>query len=782
MDVARCLGEANLVNGDLIPILSLWWTRGQDKKHLSRIALACCKAIKAVKHRKCDADLSTIAVEILVPLTWPVEIHSQMTVNHHRHTPYLQQVQIQYKRGLLNSHGVVGPLRAAIRIGLPSMAIPRSERTSRDEGILKLVLYLLRNVAIIAPSSHLATEEDEEETSRSATINAFHEQDVFALLLTMCSNMGEDFSFQDVIILEILFHLVKGVDVEKLFMNDAERSAQRKDELGDLLQKEKGLKRQYARNAPTRHGRFGTMIWVKRDDKKVSTLSGQDVLTNTRAALNKMDQTKKWNRPKYGQRKEIESFNNNFNKLVPLTPTATKNLRTFVEEFLDSGFNPLMTHVRKAIEREAERVLDIHTRQFLYVVAWFLRAERVRRRRQYEQRAQCNGRQIEPDSFALVASVLNQETFVFLNRTMQRSLDNKDWHDLTANMRCFTQILLTVQEMAHSPFEEDREIADNIQNRIFYEETTHDRIVSILRGYKDQGFGYLDACTELSHVFIRMLERYSKENVDMQVRSRRRARARKKKREITSDADKNDEDEEMDSEAEEFVDATIVSRERKFDFSRFIAKFCNQKCVDTFVLFTQFYQDLDSEQLKRAHRFFYRIAFKQDMSTLLFRVDIMDLFYRMIKGPNPLDSSNPMYREWEEFVKYLTRKMIKKIEQRPVLVTEMLFSKINATLFYLEYGHEKQTVQSSTKPAAELEVHPRAGTTKEEKLNVVVSALAMDGYDGLVRWLMGVLESAATERSSWEVADEARRSEAPDAHIAPNPIIGMLLFSVVGQC
>src|SRR5690606_7050317 len=156
--------------------------------------------------------------------------------------------------------------------------------------------------------------------------------------------------------------------------------------------------------------------------------------------------------------------------------------------------------------------------------------------------------------------------------------------------------------------------------------------------------------------------------------------------------------------------------------------FCNQKCVDTFVLFTQFYQDLDSEQLKRAHRFFYRIAFKQDMSTLLFRVDIMDLFYRMIKGPNPLDSSNPMYREWEEFVKYLTRKMIKKIEQRPVLVTEMLFSKINATLFYLEYGHEKQTVQSSTKPAAELEVHPRAGTTKEEKLNVVVSALAMDGY------------------------------------------------------
>lgn len=43
MDVARCLGESNLVNGDLIPILTLWWNMGQNSKYMSRIALACCK-------------------------------------------------------------------------------------------------------------------------------------------------------------------------------------------------------------------------------------------------------------------------------------------------------------------------------------------------------------------------------------------------------------------------------------------------------------------------------------------------------------------------------------------------------------------------------------------------------------------------------------------------------------------------------------------------------------------------------------------------------------------
>ena len=41
MDVARCLGEANLVNGDLVPILSLWSVTGQSSKYMSRIALAC---------------------------------------------------------------------------------------------------------------------------------------------------------------------------------------------------------------------------------------------------------------------------------------------------------------------------------------------------------------------------------------------------------------------------------------------------------------------------------------------------------------------------------------------------------------------------------------------------------------------------------------------------------------------------------------------------------------------------------------------------------------------
>ncbi|KAL8912748.1 MAG: hypothetical protein Q9171_002287 [Xanthocarpia ochracea] len=740
LDVARCLAEANLVEGDLLEILAAWPEEATDDKVKSKIALAC--------------------LELLVPLTWPIEKNDmQMTVNHHRHIPYIQLAQTSYKRAVLESQSKT-ILRTAVRIGLPSIAIPMSERTTRDEGIIKLILYLFRNITIISTPG----EGKEGPTSRSATIEAFHHQDVLALILTICSNMGEDFNSQDIVILELLFHLLKGVSPEKLFLDKAQLEKHGSNQLGALLTKEKNMHRSYAKNAPSRHNRFGTMIWVKRDQPgKVSTVSGQDSLKDGQHTLSKMDQSKKWNKPKQRSR-EVEKANDRFDVPVSLTNNANTHLRAFVEEFLDSSFNPLFNHVRRAIEREADRVLEIHTQQFFYLISWFLEAERVRRRKKQEAEKKPKNNKIaetfEADSFALIASVLTQEAFVLLNRFMQDRLDMKAWREVNAGTRCFTQVLLIVHDMAESSLEEDQEIAENIQNRIFYEETTHDRIIGILRGYKDQGFGYLDSCTELSHVFLRMLERYSRENVDLQVRSKRRAR-KKRKHEAgvianEGDADAAANDEDAASEMEDVAEAERVSRERKFDFNRFASKFMTQSCIDTFVAFTKFYHDLNVEQLKRAHRFFYRVAFKQEHSVMLFRVDIFALFNRMIKGPEPLDQTSSVYGEWDELVRQLIKRMVKKMQERPELAVEMLFSKIPSTVFYLEYGYEKQTMSSKPRAPAALEV--RGAMTREEQIGVVVAALYENKLDA-VEWIMKVLSNAASERQSWEAETAARRAE-----------------------
>lgn len=702
----------------------------------------------------------TPQVELLVPLTWPFEIDPvEATLNHHHHGPYIQLAQIGYKRAILQFDRD-RTLQTAVKIALPSMAMGLRERTPRDEGIIRIALYFIRNIAMLSPPSSAPMDIDEAEVSRSATIDTFQEQDIFQVLLSVASSIGEEFVVQDVIILEILFFLLKGIDAEKLFMEEKKLNNKNADELRSLMQKEKAMEAAYARRAPTRHNRFGTMIWVKRDDEKVSTLSGQDVLGKAQTSMQKMDQTKKWNKPKQrGRKAEGEQESEEFDLPVSLTSTARKHIKAFVEEFLDSSFNPLFLHLRKAIERETERVEVRHSRQYFYLVSWFLRAECARRRTMKERAADPKSAEIlnaEDESYGLVAEVMNQETFILLNRFMQKSQDEKAWQDLNAGMKCFTQILLTVQEMSDSALEDDQEIAENILNRIFYEESTHDRVVMILRSYKNQGFGYLDAVTELSHVFLRMLERYSKQNVDMQVRSKRRARKIQKKQDQARGDDGNDEG--PVSETEDIQQAQKTVSERKFDFMRFAAKFVNQSSINTFIAFTKYFNEMEPEQLKRAHRFFHRVAFKMELGVLLCRVDILQLFHKMIKGPGGLDPESAAYKEWDEFARHFFRQVVKKVQERPELVVEMLFSKIPATIFFLEHGYDRELPTRTPRAPAELEVKP--GMELPDQIGVAVGVLVNQQKSDALRWVREVLISATEERKAWEDSEEARKALA----------------------
>lgn len=702
----------------------------------------------------------TLAVELLVPLTWPFEIDPvEATVNHHRHGPYVQLAQIGYKRAILQFDRD-RTLQTAVKVALPSMAIPLRERSPRDEGLIRIALYFIRNIAMLSPPCSVPMDIDEAEVSRSTTIDTFQEQDIFQVILSMSSSIGEDFIAQDVVLLEILFFLLKGIDAEKLFLADKKLNSKNANELKELMQKEKAMLAGYNRTAPTRHNRFGTMIWLKQEDEKVTTVSGQDVLGKAQATLEKMDQTKKWNKPRRpGRKTDLEQEREEFDLPVSLSTTARTHIKAFVEEFLDSSFNPLFQHLRKAIERETERVEMRHSRQFFYLVSWFLRAECARRRTIKDKAADRKSAAVltaEDESYGLIAEVMNQETFILLNRFMQKSQDEKAWQDLNAGMKCFTQILLTVQEMSESGVEDDQEIAENIQNRIFYEESTHDRVVMILRSYKDQGFGYLDAVTELSHVFLRMLERYAKQNVDMQIKSKRRARKIKKKQAQAEGAE--GEDEGHVSETEDLQQAQKTVTERKFDFNRFAAKFVNQSSVNTFVAFTRYYADLDTEQLKRAHRFFHRVAYKMELGVLLCRVDIIHLFNEMMKGRRGLDQESPAYKEWDDFVKHLFRQVIKRVQERPELIVEMLFSKIPQTLYFLEHGHDREVFTRAPRPPAELEVKP--GMEKPEQVGVAVGVLVNQQKSDALHWVRDVLTSAVEERKAWEDAEQARKELA----------------------
>jgi replication fork protection complex subunit Tof1/Swi1 len=150
----------------------------------------------------------------------------------------------------------------------------------------------------------------------------------------------------------------------------------------------------------------------------------------------------------------------------------------------------------------------------------------------------------------------------------------------------------------------------------------------------------------------------------------------------------------------------------------------------------------------------------------MYRVDIIALFYKMIKGPEGLDISHVMYKDWSELVRQFLKKLFKKLDERPELVLELLFSKINATLYYLEYGREKQTATSARAPA-ELEVKPAPGRGIEDKIGIVMAALQQDEKSELVQWAKLVLTKAVEERQGWEGEALARSEEATQGE--PNP-------------
>lgn len=173
-----------------------------------------------------------------------------------------------------------------------------------EDNIIKVVLYLFRNIAMITEPEDFVPDDYQSDISRSSTIDAFHYQDIFSLILTICSGMTEEFRTHDLEILDIVFYLGKGIDVERLFMDTDELVHARNTELQSLISKERALLSSYKRNGPTRHNRFGTMVWLKREDGKPTAAFGQKALKNEQQALEELDSKKQWKKPTKAKKKD----------------------------------------------------------------------------------------------------------------------------------------------------------------------------------------------------------------------------------------------------------------------------------------------------------------------------------------------------------------------------------------------------------------------------------------------------------------------------------------------
>ncbi|KAG4306463.1 hypothetical protein PORY_000451 [Pneumocystis oryctolagi] len=700
-DVRRILADTNFVEGDLCPILAMWDPSNMEDKVKWRLSLAC--------------------VELLVVLTWPLEVDKlNANVESFEQLPHLRLAQSSYKKSLLN-YPKGNILFTAIAVSFPSMSIPISERSERDEGIIRLVLYFIRNIAII-----------DEETTRSETIIAFKKAEILDLIVSIAGSIGNEFVSQDVIILEIIFYLFRGLNPEKLVLPQKYHKNTPLDDLSNLLKSEVDIKRKNSKTAITRHNRFGTLISVVTSDNRRLTVASQKaVLRDSENCLSKIDTAKRWK-----MRKSKISMQDDIDKPVLITYEAIVIISAFINEFLNSSFNSLFLAILQNLEREEARISQENHIHFLYCIGYFMHFLRLR------ICSKGSDDSLDCEDYGLVASMLEQRALIMVYKLMREAFDlKKMWKELHAGMECFKQILLIINCMTTSS-EEYQEIANNMQNNIYYEEYNLDLIISVT-----QSFGFLNTCTELVHILLKMLEKYSNTKTHMYVRVRQRQSKKTETDLHQSDIFESDNE---DSQGK----AKLVLKEKPFEFFKFEKKFVNDRCIDTFRTFLGYYKELTPEQIKRVITFFHRIFVKQKAEIYMFRLDICELLNRMINDDVNFSKRNPSRHEVEKFVKFYMKRLTCVISQSPALYIELLFHKMHDTIYYLQHGHDDVQITKPLRLSARFEVKP--GMNFEQQVSVVVGVLLDENKSDELDWLKIKLSDCINERKAWELEKESR--------------------------
>ncbi|CAO3621691.1 unnamed protein product [Cunninghamella blakesleeana] len=339
--------KLNVIETDLIPIIL---THSKLSSPISeRFILGC--------------------MEIIVPLTWPIQKDDD-PLDEELEGANLQQLQ-KLKTQLTEK----GIFEATLRVLLKSLRIPFRERSSRDQSIIRLILYFWRNLtAITDPKvTNIASEEQVLlSSSQELLFIRLHESNVLELLLTMSSNNdAAEAGEWNVIILEILYHLLKHANAKEIFMTKEmntpvnNKYVNTSNKLSTMLNSENSNKRLKTFNTPSRHNRFGGSYILEGWDgsKRVSHKQSAGY-----AELDKVIGLRAKNRT--GQKRKqlddigtVDAYSSQNSRLY---------LKKFTQSFLETCFNTFYFILYKDIQREDKKIVKNDYTRFYFTNKWFL--------------------------------------------------------------------------------------------------------------------------------------------------------------------------------------------------------------------------------------------------------------------------------------------------------------------------------------------------------------------------------------------------------------------------
>jgi hypothetical protein len=103
---------------------------------------------------------------------------------------------------------------------------------------------------------------------------------------------------------------------------------------------------------------------------------------------------------------------------------------------------------------------------------------------------------------------------------------------------------------------------------------------------------------------------------------------------------------------------------------------------------------------------------KRKAELLLFRLDYLELFHRILKDS---EVRNDGVREARTFIRYYIRRLSARLESSPVLFVELLFTKTTDTAFFMDHGFARESVQTKKLDEVNAALHTSTLLREEEE-------------------------------------------------------------------
>ncbi|KAI5964307.1 TOF1 [Candida pseudojiufengensis] len=709
-EVALACAECGLIQNDLIIILSQWESKMQKKR--------------PIKNKMSMEKIMLSCLEILVLLTWPIEFSNNLSDNQKLLYTNIKKNHVIYKKHILN-YNDGQTLKAIIRLVLPVIAKSKIDREPRDNQILRLVLYLIRNLLAIEPptssvsskSSHksmVATADlpagvTQDDISINKILRIFKKNKVLMLLLTISGSIGTEFD-KDLfgeICLECIYLMVKGLNSKDVLQkppqdeNIVSASAPIAPisttvglQLSDMLATEAKKKQAHTSNIATRHGKFGTLLSIRSSDSNSYVVSGEEALIGTDGTMDKLDKSKTWQ-----NKSHFKYDSDDFIKTT--TPVYLNNegrilLNKFIEEFLLEGcFNNLIEIMASKLTSQSEysQTDELSNASYFFTISWFLNYQR--------EHINLNGS--KNYDFGSVRAALSEINFILIVSYFRDSFTNKLWNSLHVAMICFKELLqisnsiFGKQKLQQNEYDDDneviiqheidRELAEGIIRKLFSFNDFLNILVQIPQIAFKHSPKFLGESIKVITIILKSFESFAKEDLQLYVQTKRRQKRQNKSR--INDLDRDNENKLSNAiyeSDEELVKENIkeVTRERKLNFAKTEIRFFNQSIVTSYIEYLSRYQDLTHEDIKICISYFHKLfVIKKDYNGL-FRLDFLQLLSKL---KNHLPRGSSIRNKIEEFIYYFMKKFKIALTRFPNII-EILFPRIeeSSTKCYLSTG------------------------------------------------------------------------------------------------